>query len=904
MIENNSDVFTSLRSIDVSEAGILNLAPGADWSEMSRVDHFVQFYETDEFLLNSLGGFVGTGLSAGEAVIVITTETHRQGLEQLLQTHDLELAGLKASGQFVLLDAAETLERFMVDGSPDPTKFNDVIGSLVAEVSQGRPGLRAFGEMVALLWAEGNHNAAIALEELWNGLQKNHSFSLFCAYPISALDGAKFSEPLSGVCKSHSRVIPAESYSTLASADERLRAILRLQQKALSLEGEIIERKRTQDVLRQREAELTDFIENAALGMHWVGKDGIIKWANRAEMELLGYRREEYIGHHVAEFHADQDVIRDILERLSRNEELQNHEARLKAKDGSIRHVLITSNVYWENGEFIHTRCLTRDITDRKLAEEASLHLAAIVTSSADGIISKNLNGEILSWNAGAERIFGYRSEEVIGKSVTILIPPERLHEEPVILDKLRRGELIDHYETVRVAKDGRSVNVSLTVSPIRDSTGKIIAASKIARDITESKRAQAELERLLAREQAARAEAESANRMKDEFLATVSHELRTPLTAIMGWSHMLRKGKLDDETLARAVETIDRNAKAQAQLVEDILDVSRMIMGKLRLNVGPVDVAAVINAAIDSVQLAADTKGIKLEVTLDPSARHTVGDASRLQQVVWNLVSNAIKFTPSGGSVAVRLERSANFVQIHVTDTGCGISPEFLPFVFDRFRQADGTPTRMHGGLGLGLAIAKHLTELHGGSVKAESDGEGQGATFTISLPQAAEHKKPKTPNHVSGGLRLADVVERQPETLPSLDNVQVLLVDDDPDTLQILSVLLSERMARVQGASSVAEAMEVLQWYQPDVLVSDLAMPNEDGYALIKKLRALDEKAGKKTPAVALTSYVRVADRTRAISAGFNLFVPKPVEPNELISAIAHLAETEKSTWEIARD
>jgi CheY-like chemotaxis protein/anti-sigma regulatory factor (Ser/Thr protein kinase) len=313
---------------------------------------------------------------------------------------------------------------------------------------------------------------------------------------------------------------------------------------------------------------------------------------------------------------------------------------------------------------------------------------------------------------------------------------------------------------------------------------------------------------------------------------------------------------------------------------------------------VGPVDVAAVINAAIDSVQLAADTKGIKLEVTLDPSARRTVGDASRLQQVVWNLVSNAIKFTPSGGSVAVRLERVDNFVQIHVTDTGCGISPEFLPFVFDRFRQADGTPTRMHGGLGLGLAIAKHLAELHGGSVQADSAGEGQGATFTISLPQAADHKPAKGRNNGTSSLRLAEVVERLPDTLPSLENVQVLLVDDDLDTLQILSVLLGEQKAQVQEASSVAEAVEMLQWYEPDVLVSDIGMPNEDGYVLIKKLRAMDEKTGKQTPAVALTSYVRVADRTRALSAGFNLFVPKPVEPNELISAIAHLSETGKSS------
>jgi PAS domain S-box-containing protein len=896
LIETNGNNGTYIHDpleIGSAELGQVMLAPRSDWSEMTPTEHFVQFYDEDAFLLNSLSGFVGTGLSAGEAVIVLATQAHREGLEELLQNHGLDLADLKASGQFLLLDAAETLAKFMVDGSPDPARFTETIGTLIARASDGRPKLRAFGEMVALLWAGGNYTAAIRLEELWNDLQKTHSFSLFCAYPMNGLSGEKFTQPLSGVCTAHSRIIPAESYNALGSPDERLRAVIRLQQKARSLEVEIAERQRAQEALRQRDAELSDFIENAVLGMHWVGPDGTIKWANRAELELLGYSREEYVGHHVAEFHADQDVITDILQRLSQGEELHSYEARLKAKDGSIRQVLISSSVYCENGEFVHTRCFTRDITDQKRAEEASLHLAAIVQSSSDGIISKTLDGHILSWNEGAERIFGYRAEEVVGNHISILIPPDRLDEEPVILDRLRRGELIDHYETVRVAKDGRSVNVSLTVSPIKDRSGRVIAASKIARDITERKRAERELAQMLAREQAARAEAESANRMKDEFLATVSHELRTPLTAIMGWSHMLRKGKLDDATLARAVETIDRNAKSQAQLVEDILDVSRMIMGKLRLNVGPVDVASVINAAIDSVQLAADSKGIKLEVTLDPSARRTVGDSSRLQQVVWNLVSNAIKFTPSGGRVEVRLERADPYVQIRVKDTGCGISAEFLPFVFDRFRQADGTPTRMHGGLGLGLAIARHLVELHGGTVQADSAGDGQGATFTIRLPQAIDVKKTRSHKNETGNLRLVEVNDCPAEALASLDDVQVLLVDDDPDTLQILSVLLADQKAKVQSASSVAEAMEMLQWYEPDVLVSDLGMPNEDGYALIKKLRALDEKAGKQTPAVALTSYVRVADRTRALSAGFNLFVPKPVEPNELISAIAHLSE-----------
>ncbi|MBD0372762.1 MAG: response regulator [Pyrinomonadaceae bacterium] len=409
------------------------------------------------------------------------------------------------------------------------------------------------------------------------------------------------------------------------------------------------------------------------------------------------------------------------------------------------------------------------------------------------------------------------------------------------------------------------------------------------------------EREQLLVREQTARAEAESANRLKDEFLATVSHELRTPLTAILGWSHMLRHRRMDEAATARAIQTIERNAKAQAQLVEDILDVSRVITGTLRLNVGQVDAASIINAAIDSVQLAADSKGIQLEVTLDPKARHLQGDVNRLQQVVWNLLSNAIKFTPAGGLVRVRLERTNTYVQIKVSDTGQGIKPEFLPHVFDRFRQADGSTTRRHGGLGLGLAIVRHLVELHGGTVMAESAGEGLGATFIIRLPlvvdkernaQVAGREKPWTNHERSARLN----------PLPSLEGVRVLVVDDDSDTLNLLSVMLTEYKANVQATSSAAEALEVIKWFKPDVLISDLAMPYEDGYSLIQKVRALEAEAGydKRAQAIALTAYARVEDRMRALSEGFNIFVPKPVEPNELITAIASLAESGTDSFE----
>lgn len=632
-----------------------NLAPRLDWSGMGESDHFVQFYETDAFLVNSISGFLGAGLGAGDAGIIVATKARRDGVEKRLQSYGLDTAAASAQGQYISLDATETLAMFMIDGSPDPGRFADVIGEIITRAAVGRQRVRIFGEMVSLLCGEGNHNGAIYLEKLWNGLRERHAFSLFCAYPMTNFDGHALAESLGGVCGEHSRVIPAESYTAIENSDDRFRIIIELQQKAKSLEAEIAERKQAEAALR---------------------------------------------------------VVKD-------------------------------------------------------------------------------------------------------------------------------------------------------------------------------------ELEQLLAREQMARAEAESANRMKDEFLATVSHELRTPLNAIIGWSHMLRTASLDNATAARAVETIERNAKSQAQLVEDILDVSRVITGKLRLNMGPVDAASVINAAIDSVQLAADSKGIQLEVTLDPSARHISGDANRLQQVVWNLLANAIKFTPSGGRVEVRLERADPDVQIKVSDTGQGVKPGFLPFIFDRFRQADGTSTRRHGGLGLGLAIVRHLVELHGGTVSADSAGEGCGATFTIKLPHAVTHSRPAQKRN-TGNLWPTQETKSTIKPLPSLDGLQILLVDDEPDSLQILNVMLAEYGARVFAVASAAEAMEALQWYKPDVLVSDLAMPDEDGYSLISKVKALEAETGKPIPAVALTAYVRVEDRARALAAGFNMFVPKPVEPTELITAIANLAES----------
>ena len=382
--------------------------------------------------------------------------------------------------------------------------------------------------------------------------------------------------------------------------------------------------------------------------------------------------------------------------------------------------------------------------------------------------------------------------------------------------------------------------------------------------------------------------EAQAANRTKDEFLATVSHELRTPLNAILGWAQLLRGGNLEEGELERALETIERNARAQAQLIEDLLDISRIITGKLRLDVRPIELAGVIEAAVDSVRPAADAKGIRFQVVLDPRAGPVSGDANRLQQVVWNLLVNAIKFTPRDGRVGVNLARVNSHVEITVSDTGEGIEPTLLPHIFDRFRQADASTTRRHGGLGLGLSIVRHLVELHGGTVHAESGGAGQGSLFTVKLPLAVVRKGDETRVHPTADDRV-DVGLGTAQ----LDGVRVLVVDDEPDARDLLSHLLRRCRADVEAVASAADALAAIRRKRPDVLLSDIGMPGEDGYMLIQQVRALEEETGLgRIPAVALTAFARAEDRRRALMAGFQMHVPKPVEAAELTAVVANLA------------
>jgi PAS domain S-box-containing protein len=676
-------------------------------------------------------------------------------------------------------------------------------------------------------------------------------------------------------------------------------------------------------------------------------------------------------------------------------------------------------------------------------------HLAKIIESSDDAIVSKDLDGTIRSWNRAAERLFGYTAAEAVGRNIRMIIPAERQGEEDTVLARIRSGHEVSHFETVRQRKDGSLVSISLTVSPVHDDFGKIIGASKIARDITEQSRLQA-----LAEEQAAIAEkltevgaavaslldqntivkqvtdiateltraefgaffytvvdlktgetctsytlsgvpedalskfppsratevfveslhgesvirlddatadprfgknppydgmpvdlpvrsylavpvktpsghilgrlffghsragvfgpqherlaagvatwaslalensrlyiaARDADRLKDEFLAVLSHELRTPLNAIVGYARLLRGGILVGEKAERGLETLERNANALTQIVEDVLDVSRIVSGKIRLDVQPVELPLVIHNAIATVQPAADARGVRLHTIIDPRVGPVSGDPDRLQQVVWNLLANAVKFTPKNGRVQVRLERVNSHVEIVVSDTGVGIPADFLAHVFERFRQAEGGTTRKAGGLGLGLSIVRHIVEMHGGSVEVSSAGHGKGATFRVKLPVMIVHPpEVREPRQHPRTERIEALT-----SLGDLSGIKVLAIDDEEDALALLRVVLEAAGATVTTFSSATSALELIAAVNADALVVDLGMPGMDGFAFIARVRQSPDAQVRDVPAAALTAFARSEDRTKALRSGFEMHLAKPVDPGELVASVATL-------------
>ncbi len=548
--------------------------------------------------------------------------------------------------------------------------------------------------------------------------------------------------------------------------------------------------------------------------------------------------------------------------------------------------------VVWWNASEIQRMDESRTAVEEALRAEREWFRTTL-SSIGDAVIAADDLGLVTDMNAVAEALTGFRGEDALGRRVDdvfrahgadaaarIESPFERVSREARIADLPR--------ETVLVARSGAEFPVEGCAAPIRDRRGQPRGVVLVFRDIRERRRVEEERATLLASERAARADAEQSSRAKDEFIATLSHELRTPLNSVLGWARLLRMGRLDASSATRAVEAIERGASTQAQIVDDLLDMARVVRGELRLDVRPVELVPVVEAAIDTVRPAAAARGIEIAAVLEPHAGPVAGDPGRLQQVAWNLLTNAIKFTPIGGRVEVRLAHRGDHVELAVKDTGAGISREFLPHVFERFRQADSSTTRVHGGLGLGLAIVRHLVEAHGGTVSAASEGLGQGSTFRVELPMFQVRPRPRE----AGTPRPAPRPVPAPPVVASLEELRILIVDDDADTLEVVRQLLEAAGARVEVAATVDEALDALRGAPPDVLLSDIGMPGQDGYELIRRVRALAPEHGGRIPAAALTAFTQSDHRQRALAAGYQLYLAKPIEPSELTAAVAKLA------------
>ncbi|MEZ2248463.1 PAS domain S-box protein [Microcoleus sp.] len=668
--------------------------------------------------------------------------------------------------------------------------------------------------------------------------------------------------------------------------------------------------KQTEIALRESEIRFRSVVESNMIGIGFWDREGAITEANDALLNMLGYSREDLV---LGNLYWSQitppeqaDLDRIALEQISAFGSCTPFEKFYIRKDGTRLPVLIGAAHFQgcqDKGSFF-----VLDISDRKQAEAArsaiNQTLEALVQACPLAItVFNSEDGVVTLWNPAAERIFGWKESEALGHFLPN-VPANKRDEFTAKLKGIREGNAIAGVETKRQRKDGTLIDIGLWATPIHDGKGNINCMSIVA-DISDRKQAEAERTELLRRERAARAEAEAINRLKDEFLATLSHELRTPLNAILGWAQVLRSRPYNAATLSRALEAIERQGRVQTHLVEDLLDVSRIIQGKLSLKTGWLDIVKTIDVAIDLVSFEAQAKSVTLNSQLDPALGLIWGDPQRLQQIISNLLSNAVKFTPSGGTVVLRLSRElggwipnlteygevatnsplplTNYLQIQVSDTGKGISAEFLPYVFDRFRQADGSITRANNGLGLGLAIVRHLVELHGGSVTAESPGLDLGATFTVKLPL----KQPKSQKSQLRG-------DRNSGFLPPgiLAGLKVLVVDDEPDNRELLTVMLSECGSVAIAAGSAAEAIEILGKFQPDILVSDIGMPIEDGYSLIRKIRSSPSALTKRLPAIALTAYARDEDRAKAIAAGYDEHLTKPIEPAQFVAVLAKLA------------
>lgn len=652
----------------------------------------------------------------------------------------------------------------------------------------------------------------------------------------------------------------------------------------LSLVLDVTVATRIEEALRKSEAQYRLLFESNPQPM-WVFDQETHKFlaVNNAAIQRYGYSRNEFLAMTIEDIRPTLEAER-LKKYLSNNNPSFNlaGEWNHQTQDGTIIKVEITSNrLNFEGRKAVFV--LANDITERKTAEkalrESEDRYRDLVDNSHELICTHDLEGRVISVNPWAARVLGYPENALVGMNIRDGLLPEYRSQFDEYLEKVKTDGSARGVMKVRTSSG--QTRLWEYYNTLRTEGVERPIVRGMAHDATERRTA-------LEREKEARLEAEAANRVKDEFLSTLSHELRTPLTAIMGWSNLLLHGDIEPARHQHAIETIARNADSQCQLIDDLLEVSRIITGKLRLEFAACELQPIIKAASESIRPTAEAKGVRLQLVFEQHVGYVFGDCDRLQQVVWNLLSNAVKFTPTGGEVSVDLHRNNSHLEITVIDSGMGIHSDFLPHVFDRFRQADGSTTRAHGGLGLGLAIVRHLVELHGGFVGAESGGPGNGATFLVRLPLMAAAEAP-----VSWETEPTPAPAYSAQSQPSLKNLRVLVVDDEPDARELVAVILERCGAVMKAAGSTREAMEIIEGWKPDILIADIGMPVEDGYGLIKRLRALPKERGGLTPALALTAYARTEDRVRALSEGYQVHLSKPVDRTELAAVVARLAE-----------
>ncbi|WP_414566019.1 MULTISPECIES: PAS domain S-box protein [unclassified Anabaena] len=613
---------------------------------------------------------------------------------------------------------------------------------------------------------------------------------------------------------------------------------------------------------------------------------GRYQYVSDGAATTLGFNNQDILGKAIKELDVDPDLAHRVENQcqivMATGQPIKD-ECEFSFADGSNFYEYIITALRNTDQIIEGVIIVSRDITIHKQIEkslrDSEARFRRLFESNLLGVAFWNVDGLITDANDAYLQIIGYTREEFsrLGKiNWRQLTPPEYQDVDDGAIAEVTATGVSPIYEKEYIQRHGKRVSVVLGLALFNDSQDNGVA---LVLDISDRKQAEKERDLLLQREQSARQEAEIANRVKDQFLAVLSHELRTPLNPILGWSRLLRCRQFDPKIMEIALETIERNAKLQTQLIEDLLDVSRILQGKLSLNICPVNLVMVVEAAVETVKLAANARSIEIQTILNPGLRQVMGDSSRLQQVVWNLLSNAVKFTPIGGRVEVRLEEVDSQAQIQVIDTGKGITPEFLADVFDYFRQADSTTTRKFGGLGLGLAIVRQVVELHGGTVTAASPGEGLGATFTVRLPFLLRSVEVMYPDN-NAELLMADA--------SLVAGIKVLVVDDEPDIRDLISFILQEYDVKVTTVSSAQEALETLSQWIPDVLISDIGMPETDGYMLMRELRKRSPEQGGNLPAIALTAYAGEMNQQQAFAAGFQLHIPKPVDPDELMRAI----------------